>query len=275
MTKQHHATAFTPLQFYAMCIMLVLLVAPVGNCRAADQPDWAQQVSRTPASGKLEQLNAGGKSFYAIISERIGRLTKGHILILHGHRQHPDWADVIKPVRMMLPKYGWNTLSIELPRASKEASDKEFISLLDQSTARMLAAQALLQGKGNENIIVLAYGLGARMAVEWLSKTPRSPVNALILISMADGKKESGLDSNTDLRVIKIPLLDIIAEHDSKQVRMAAIERYRSHSKNQQYRQLEILAADQYYKQHEAELVKRIRGWLEIILKAKTDRKKL
>jgi hypothetical protein len=40
---------------------------------------------------------------------------QGAILLLHDKEQHADWPDVIRPLRMNLPKAGWYTLSVNLP----------------------------------------------------------------------------------------------------------------------------------------------------------------
>jgi len=248
---------------------LIISALTINLCYAEDQSDWSTQMALLNSSSTIEKLNAAGEPFLGVMNEQTAAASKGHMLILHGHQQHPDWADVIKPFRTLLPKYGWTTLSIELPLAGKEAREKDFIALQNKSTARILSAQTFLQSKGSKNIIVIAYGLGARMAVDWLSKTPQSPVTALIIISMGEGMKDGGLDSNTDLLKVNVPVLDIYAENDSAYVLKAAKDRTKQRSQIKNYRQLEILAADQFYNHHEDEVIKRIRGWLKVTYKTK------
>jgi len=250
---------------------LITSVLMINLCYAEDPSDWSSQMSLLNSSSKLEKLDAAGESFFGVLNEETTSTSKGHMLILHGHHQHPDWADVIRPIRTLLPKHGWATLAIEMPLAGKEAREKDYIALKDKSTARILAAQTLLQSKGSKNIIVIAYGLGARMAVDWLSKTPQSPVTALIIISMGDGMKDGGLDSNTDLLKVNIPILDIYAENDESYVLKAAKDRTKQRSSIKNYRQLEILATDQFYSHHEDEIIKRIRGWLNVTYKTKQN----
>jgi pimeloyl-ACP methyl ester carboxylesterase len=230
---------------------------------SGEPPEWSHSARRFAPDSQLEQLNAAGKTFYALLSEPGTADITGHILLLHGARQHPDWPQLIRPLRLTLPKFGWTTFSIELPDAGQQASDKHYAGLLDQATAHILAAQGQLQGMDAQRIVMIAYGLGARMAVDWLSKTPQSSVSALVLISMADGDSNSGIDSNQDLLKIKVPILDIYAEHDDVKVRKAAHERSQQRGRLPEYRQLEIYAANQYYNQQEDELIKRIRGWLK------------
>lgn len=269
MTKQRKKQIDRHAYFIPLFVAFLILTSLTGPCRAAEPADWTKQITRESSTGKIEKLNAGGQEFLAVQTEQSGKKAKGQAIILHGYGQHPNWADVIKPLRTLLPKSGWSTLSIELPQAGKEAGEKEYAQLTEQSTSRILAAEAMLQGKETKKIIMIAYGLGARMAVDWLSKTPQPSVSALVIISMAGETKNSELKSNTDLLAIKIPVLDIIAENDTARVLSAALERRLQQSKMKQYRQLEIIAANPFYNQQEDELVKRIRGWLKVTFKPK------
>jgi hypothetical protein len=40
---------------------------------------------------------------------------QGAILLIHDKEQHADWPEIIHPLRTILPKYGWFTLSVNLP----------------------------------------------------------------------------------------------------------------------------------------------------------------
>jgi len=248
-------------------LLTLILLTTTSLLAQAVSPDWTALLDKQSPPAILEKLDASGKDFYAAFSAQTAASEKGYILILHGASQHPAWPYVINPLRLALPKYGWNTFSIELPEVKEQASDQHHAALLDQASAHILSAQAFLQNKGAKRIVLVAYGLGARMAVDWLSKTPQSAVQALVLISMADGKKDSGIDTNQELLKINIPVLDVYAEHDMDKVIQAASERKHHRNRMSKYRQLEIFAADQYYSQLENELIKRVRGWLQLTLK--------
>ncbi len=47
---------------------------------------------------------------------------QGAILLLHDKEQHADWPEVIRPLRMNLPKEGWYTLSVNLPDETRVKS---------------------------------------------------------------------------------------------------------------------------------------------------------
>ena len=247
---------------YLLC-WLVLFLPPLSG-HAASQ-DWTVQIDRQTPPATLEKLSASGQDFLGAFSAHNGRHLNGYVLLLHGANQHPAWPAVVNPLRLALPKYGWSTLSIELPELTGKPNEKNLVVLLDKASTHILAAQTFLQNKGAKRIVVVAYDLGARMAVDWLSKTPQSAVNALVLISMADGEKDSDIGSNMNLLKIDIPILDIFAEHDSPRVIAAASERKHYRTRLRHYRQLEIYAADQYYSQLYSELIKRVRGWLKLI----------
>lgn len=246
---------------HLLMFMLFVLSAPPGQ---AAPSDWTSLLEKQVPPATLNKLSASGNDFYGAFSAHTGVSEKGYVIILHGAGQHPAWPYVINPLRVALPKYGWNTFSIELPDIKGKSSDEKYAALLDQASTRILAAQSYLMNKEAKRIILIAYGLGARMAVDWLSKTPQSEIQSLVLISMADGKKGSNIDSNQALLKITIPVLDIYAEHDTKKVFHAAIERKQNRRRMVQFRQLEIYAADQYYSRLEHELVKRVRGWLQL-----------
>jgi len=249
-------------------LVLLMLTFPQFNLQAMDSgPAWLLNARQLQPSATPIKLNAAGKEFYGIFTEQISKKSHGVALFLHDANQHPDWEEVIRPMRQALPRFGWSTLSIELPRVPKNAGDKEKAQLLEQASAYILAAQAQLQNRTVNRIVIIGHGLGARMAVDWLSKTPQSSVAAMVLISMADGEAKSGIDSNAELQKVNGPVLDIIGTHESKTVMMAARERFQFRNQKKRYRQIKIAGANKHFRQHEEELVKRIRGWLKVTFK--------
>ncbi|MFD2231188.1 DUF3530 family protein [Alkalimarinus sediminis] len=58
---------------------------------------------------------SGATSFLALELYENTAESQGAVLLVHGAEQHPNWPQVIKPLRMILPDDGWYTLSIMLP----------------------------------------------------------------------------------------------------------------------------------------------------------------
>tara|TARA_R110002167_G_scaffold252094_4_gene458372 strand:- start:1393 stop:2472 length:1080 start_codon:yes stop_codon:yes gene_type:complete len=66
---------------------------------------------------------------------------KGAVLLLHDKEQHADWPEVIRPLRKNLPKWGWFTLSVNLPDETRE-----------QAPQRVLEAKEFDQVMMNTNL---------------------------------------------------------------------------------------------------------------------------
>lgn len=64
---------------------------------------------------EMVRLVAAEREFYGLfLTETLGQ-PQGGALILHDHGQHSHWPETVAPLRESLPRYGWTTLSIELP----------------------------------------------------------------------------------------------------------------------------------------------------------------
>lgn len=224
----------------------------------AEPPPWADTLA-----DELDQVDAAGNTIYLLTRQQGTARAAGHVLIVHDSGQHPDWQTLIRPLRLRLPDYGWSSVSVEMPEPVSENGNMDYPALLTTSRAYFDAVYNHLKSIGAERVVVIGYGMGARLAVNWVNQSSPPEVKAMILISMKDGDAKSGLDSNMDMVNLTIPILDVIAENDRPEVIEAGEERLRYRLRLPQYRQLVIYAADQYYSQQEEELIKRIRGWLK------------
>lgn len=245
-------------------LLTALLAAIFSQHIRAEPPLWAETLT-----DELDQVDAGGNNISLLTRQQGYARGLGHVLIVHGVGQHPDWHALIRPMRQKLPDYGWTSVSVEMPEMVKEDGNIDHPALLAASTAHFEAALTHMKSIGAERIVVIGYGMGARLAVNWINKTTPPAVKAIVLISMEDGSEKSGLDSNMDTVSLNLPMLDILAENDKVQALEAGAERLRYRLRLPQYRQLVIYAADQYYSQMEDELIKRIRGWLKLTFEKK------
>ena len=86
--------------------------------------NWEKRISISIAEKakvtELLWLETINNSFLALFNSLNSEETKSAVIILHSIGGHADWPEVISPLRKMLPKLGWATLSIQLPIISTE-----------------------------------------------------------------------------------------------------------------------------------------------------------
>lgn len=275
----------------AACMVLLALATPVWAANTAPKPD--EQLAAAITVGKAQWLEAGGERFLGIYTQATTATPLGAAIILPGLAIHPDWPDVVGPLRRGLPAYSWSTLSIQLPIPTK--GDDKLWQLEPYFTAshdRIQAAVAFLQQQGINNIVLIGYGLGAAAAAVSVSDGNSLKVAAFAAISLgipprsAPSPYQAGL-----LEKIRVPMLDIYGSRDLDEVTKTAAARLSAAqrggfdaSHNQQldsllhsamarlptteqngyiaYRQLVLTGADHRFRGAEATLLKRIAGWL-------------
>ena len=66
-------------------------------------------------------------------------------VIIHGIGVHPNWNDVIYPLRTELPEQGWSTISIQAPILPNEAEPKDYAPLIKEIVPRIQAADNFLK----------------------------------------------------------------------------------------------------------------------------------
>lgn len=80
------------------------------------------------------------RSFLLLHLEALAAQPKGHLLLLHGEGQHPNWPVGIAPLRQQLAAHGWSTWSLSLPQYRPSGPP-----------ARTLAVEPLLSRLGPES----------------------------------------------------------------------------------------------------------------------------
>lgn len=72
-------------------------------------------VAELPPEQVINLPLAEEKTFLALQMNAISAKSKGHVLMLPGDWEHPNWPQGLAPLREVMPEYGWTTLSIALP----------------------------------------------------------------------------------------------------------------------------------------------------------------
>lgn len=254
---------------------------------------WSDELVKTAAEGEVVWLDIPGGKFLSLYREDTTGSPQGATIILHSLGTHPNWPEVIAPLRKALPGYGWATLSLQMPVMPMNEPLDRHVSLFDEMPARIQSAVNYLQGKGINNIVLIGHGLGATMGAAYLAANEESGIKAFVGISMVAYKDlDPRMNSPASLEKIKLPVLDIYGGRDLDNVRLTSTARANAARKsgtsvaeNQEltpfkqsataqaafskksgfiaFRQFEIPGADHSFTGFEDLLSKRIIGWLK------------
>ncbi len=224
-----------------------------------------EQVADYVMNGDAIFLHNGSYDFFTIYMQSIVQPAKGTIIIVHGRGFHPNWPELIYPLRIGLPTKGWNTLSIQMPVLSSDKSFYDYLEILHEAHPRLNAAVQYLHKKGEDNIILLAHSCGVHMAFDWLHESPSSGITAFIGIGMSSVDRGQPMLKPFALEDIKIPVFDIYGEYDYHSVQLNAPQRLMridqaGHPKSKQQR---IDKANHYFTDRNDILLKEISFWLD------------
>jgi len=246
-------------------ILTVLLMFVAVAAQASDlakEKRWADQVIEAIIDGDAVLLNDGSSNFlgiYTRATENTGRTA----IIMHGTGVHPDWQQVIQPLRVGLTEHGWNTLSIQMPVLGNEAEYPEYAPLYDEVAPRVDAAIDYLKQHGTKQIVLIGHSQGASMAAYYLSAT-KQKVKGFVAIGIPTYANDPRMNSLLSLQKIHVPVLDLYGSEDLDIV-LNNVDRRRDAAKqagNADYTQIRISGANHFYDGHEDELVETVSDWL-------------
>ncbi|TCK17198.1 pimeloyl-ACP methyl ester carboxylesterase [Thiogranum longum] len=226
---------------------------------------WAEQIGDSLVDGETCELDAGGTPFMGIYTEASDGFTGRAVIIAHGMGAHPDWADVIYPLRTGLADHGWATLSIQMPVLPNDASLQDYVPLFDEVSPRLDAAAAMLRKRGNKTIVLIGHSLGATMSAWYVASKKKPPVQGLVLVSVGGSTIDEKTNSLLSLAKITLPVLDIYGSRDLDTL-LATPEARRKAARsagNKLYRQTEVEGADHFFTGMQDALVRRVYGWLK------------
>jgi len=246
--------------------MLVFLSVFAIGLHASDvekEQRWASQIVDFLIDGEAEWLQADGHEFLSIYTEAEEQSTRG-MIVIHGTGIHPNWDQVVRPVRVEMTGHGWNTLSIQMPILHNEAEYAEYVPLYPEIPPRIKAAEDFLLERGMQEIVIVAHSQGATMSSYYLSRNPHR-VKAFVAIGMGATQKDSHLNSARSLESINIPVLDLYGTKDLPGVLQTADKRKQSAAHNNQYSQIITDGAEHFYVGYEDQLIETIASWLETL----------
>lgn len=249
----------------ALCIVLLLVALPAAASDQAKEKRWAEQIVDALLDGEAVWLDADGARFLGIYTEADDADADRALIVAHGIGVHPDWDQVVKPVRVEMTARGWHTLSIQMPILPNEATAEEYLPLYDEVAPRMEAAIRFLRERGVTRLAIVGHSMGANMSAYYLAQNPRSAVGALVAVGMNAAQPDPGKNSATSLERIRVPVLDLYGGDDLATVRDSAPRRAEAAGKagNGAYRQQVVPGAGHFFDGYEAQLLQAVESWLQ------------
>lgn len=245
----------------------ILMALPVLASDSAKEERWANQVTDFLLDGEPQWLEVNGIRFLSIYTPATTEKTIGAIILLHGRGAHPDWPEVIQPLRSQFPEKGWATLSLQMPVLANEAFDKDYIPLFNEIPQRIKAGMNFLSQQNINNIVLMGHSLGATMATSYLASHSDDRIKAFVGIGMKAMKqtdKYHVLDNALSLQNIKIPVLDIYGSKTIEEILYSADRRAQviKRTGHTQSRQVKMKGTGHFFQGFEEKLVDSIVDWM-------------
>ncbi len=253
--------------FFGPCLLMIFVAfAPplaATQSNVDKEQRWAEQVVDGLLDGDEVWLDDGdGHEFLGILTESDGEDSHAVILV-HGIGVHPNWPDVIYPLREALLEHGTTSLSIQMPILANDADNVAYAPLFEEVPARLEAAIDYLVETGFDDISLVAQSMGASMVAYYLARDPDPRVGSAALIGMGPGYEFA---SNIEaLKKIELPMLDLYGSEDLEAVVASAQDRAaagRARAR-EAYRQVRVDGANHFFQGRETALKQQVIDWLD------------
>ncbi len=257
---------FTKLVYRSVFLTLIFFNISAQASDIAKEKRWADQTIDAIMTGDAVWLKTDGHKFLGIYTEPTTDKILGGAIILHGIGVHPNWSDVIQPLRTRLPDAGWHTLSLQMPILKNEAKEIEYKKLFPEITPRINAGIKYLKGKGIKNIVIVGHSMGATMAGYFVAHNSKAGIRALVAIG-ATGRSfnDPKLDYIASLKMISIPVMDLSGSDDLPGV--VKVKKLKTKTAreagNKHYQAIEIQGANHFLAGKEDEMVNEVSKWLK------------
>ncbi len=235
---------------------------------------------------EVEMIESPNDRFLALFRESMTGDPQGCILLIHGDNEHPDWPQVIGPIRNKLVENSWCTLSIEVPDTTKrfdlptlptisnsqeadtvQAEAEEDKSLPNEEAVynRMDQAREHLSDKGYRRIAFLGHGTGAAYALKYVIDQGIGS-SALVLIDPFTPPPFTDFELANLIESLRLPVLDYyfntnIKQYNAAQYRIGASRKRLSTS--DAYIQVKAPPDRRYGTIGEKRLTQRVWGFLK------------
>ncbi len=251
----------------AVLVMLMLLSAarPIVALEQGDlerERRLRDEIVDMIFDGEAITLSTADLDFLGILTEADS--AKAGVIILHGRGFHPDWQEVVNPLRVGLVEHGWTTLSLQMPVLEKDATYYDYVPLFDAAIPRIEAGIAYLRELGLEKMILIAHSCGVHMAMHWIDVKGSDEIDAYIGLGMGATDYRQYMAKPFPLDKISVPVFDLYGENDFPAVHKMAPDRSGmiKQAGNPHSAQKMLAGADHYFTDSGEALLTEVSGWL-------------
>ena len=244
--------------------VIMLLCTGAGDAAGERERRLAERLRETVAQGEPVSLATDAGDFLALHDAALGALPRHALLLVHNMGGHPDWPEVIAPLRTGISSPGWGTLSLQMPLLPPQSLADDYGRTVAEAVKRIASGIAFLRERDYSCVVLAGYGFGAAQALAYLAR--HQDADGLVAVGiLARDFLQPSLDVPSLLKRIRVPVLDIYGEHDFPKVIEQAHDRRTvlPDSEMVAYEQRVIDGADPYFTDHERELVDAVVEWLQ------------
>jgi pimeloyl-ACP methyl ester carboxylesterase len=230
---------------------------PVGVADYERERKWANEIVPRVVVGEAVDLEApGGRRFLGLYTRAAG--ARAALVVVHGLGVHPDWG-LIGVLRADLADAGYSTLAAQMPVLPPDAPGAEYAPTFPEAAERLGAAVGFLRARGYPAVAIVSHSMGSRMTDAYLARARGSPVVAWASVGL------SGAFASAER--LSFPVLDLVGEHDLPQVRQGVLARAAAMRGAPAYTPAVAPGADHFFSGRQPELVRRIREFLDRVLR--------
>ncbi|HHJ17122.1 MAG TPA: DUF3530 family protein [Gammaproteobacteria bacterium] len=191
---------------------------------------WLLPCTASAVTISLSSIAEGGNSaaFTGLLLEPVAKPNVG-VVLLHGRNGNAD-GTVVSELRNSINTQGYTTLSIDEPVPAAGTAFSDYVNdvngantVFPELYARVRTAINELANRGIDEVVLLGFSLGARMASAHVARgqVDELPIIGMIGVGMF-GNSIDPLNAALTLDEIDVPVLDIFGDNDANAVNTAA-----------------------------------------------------
>lgn len=251
---------------FALLLQFLFITSPQAETRSdtAKEQRWSEQIVDQLIDGEDVWLNAHGHRFLTIYTPAEEEPPKGSVILIHGTGAHPDWPQVIQPLRSGLAESGWQSLSLQMPLPPADAGDDLQGPLIREGADRISAALDWLTQQGAGKVSLIAHSRGGADLLFYAADSQDKRLLSLVVIGV-NGTYENVPESAGPLQSlskIKLPVLDVYGADDLPGVLETADARRDAADNSSGFQQTGVAGADHFFEGRDEALLDLVRDWL-------------